>query len=121
MTFDKRFILLTLLAVLICGWQSGAQPHPANFKAQVKEIADAAWQESLSQSVSLRLKRQQPIEEFPDITLAQAEKDAASARALITRIDAIPRRNLDHEDALTLDIIRWEADSRVEAAKYYWL
>lgn len=121
MTFDKRFILLPLLAVLICGWQSGAQPNPANFKAQVKEIADAAWQESLSQSVSLRLKHQQPIEEFPDITLEQAEKDAASARAMITRIDAIPRQNLDHEDALTLDIIRWEAESRVEAAKYYWL
>src|SRR5262245_63846615 len=121
MSLDKRFIIALLLALCAFGCQSATQTNTAKPKAQVKEVADAAWQNALNRNISLRLKHQQPIKEFPDLTLARAEKDAASARALIAKMDAIPQQGLDHEDALTLAIIRWEAEGTVERLKYYWL
>ncbi|MGE0133018.1 MAG: DUF885 family protein [Blastocatellales bacterium] len=96
--------------------QDTAQP-----KAQVKEIADADWRHTLDQNIFLRLKYGLPIKKLPDLSPEQADKDDDYARSLIRKIDAVPKRNLDHEDALTLEILRWQAQSAVEGRKYYWL
>lgn len=116
---EKVFCLLILLAALACQSIAQAQDTP-RLKAQVKEIADADWQHTLDQNIFLRSKYGLPINKLPDISPEQAGKDADYARALIRKIDALPKQKLDHEDVLTLEIIRWQAQNTVEAQKFYW-
>ncbi len=119
----RKEIFCHLLILLIAlGCQSvGQAQDTAQLKAQVKEIADADWQYTLEQNIFLRLKYGLPIKKLPDISVEQAGRDADYARSLIRKIDAVPKQRLDHEDALTLDILRWQAQNAVEEQKYYWL
>lgn len=116
---ENLVYLLMLLFALGCHSVGQAQ-DTARLKAQVKEIADADWQHTLDQNILLRSKYGLPINKLPDISPEQIGKDADYARSLIRKIDAIPKQKLDHEDVLTLEILRWQAQNTVEAQKYYW-
>ncbi len=120
MVRKENFFSLLLLVTLGCQ-SAGQAQDTSRLKAQVKEIADADWQHTLEQSLFLRFKFGLPIKKLPDLSVEQAWKDASYARSLISKIDAVPQQKLDHEDTLTLDILRWQAQTVVEGQKYYWL
>jgi len=121
MTYKENFFHLLILLIALGCQSVGQAQDTARLKAQVKEIADADWQQTLEQNIFLRLKYGLPIRTLPDLSPEQAGKDADYARSLIRKIDAVPQQKLDHEDALTLDILRWQAQNAVEAQKHYWL
>ena len=87
----------------------------------MRAIADAAWEEAIGKSTTLRLKHGLQVLNLEDVTYEQAEKDAAFARSLVERIDAVARDGLSHDDELTLDILRWQAVATVEGIRHYWL
>jgi len=117
---ERCFRLVILLIALGC--QGIAQTRDvAGLKSRVKEIADADWRHKLEHNVFLRFKYGLPINNLTDLSQKRARDEADYARSLIRKIDAVPRRNLDHEDALTLDILRWQAQNTIESEKYYWL
>jgi len=126
MTRGTGLFLLLLLFLLTTGGQgAGPAQETSRLKAEVKQIADADWQHSLERSFYFRFKYGLPINKLADLTVEQARQDADYARSLIRKIDVIakpgPNPGLDHEDVLTLEILRWQAENTIEAEKYYWL
>lgn len=111
-------ILAFCLTVSGCG---DAPPPPVDWTAEVAAIADEAWQRTLSQSPYLQVRQGQLIRELPDLTPRQAAENVAFARRLLSRIEAIPEAQLTHEDALTLAILRWDAERTLEGEPFYWL
>ncbi len=68
----------------------------------------------------LKFRRGERVESFPDSTLEAAEVDAAFARDLLDRLAAIDEEAIDHEDWLSLELLRWNLGMLVEAPKHYW-
>ncbi len=57
---------------------------------------------------------------LPDVSLTAVERQADSARALLARLDRVPAAGLSHEEQLTLEILRHEANRRVREGDVYW-
>ncbi len=68
----------------------------------------------------LKFRRGEKVENFPDWTLEAAEADAAFARDLLDRLAGVDEEAIDHEDWLSLELLRWNLGMLVEAPKHYW-
>ncbi len=68
----------------------------------------------------LKFRRGERVEHFPDSTLEAAEADAAFARDLLDRLAGVDEEAIDHEDWLSLELLRWNLGMLVEAPKHYW-
>ena len=68
----------------------------------------------------LKFRRGEKVESFPDWTLEAAEADAAFARDLLDRLAGVDDGAVDHEDWLSLRLLRWNLGMLVEAPKHYW-
>lgn len=96
-------------------------PAPSSSSRRVLEVGDAYLKLVLDESPLLRLKHGLPIERLPDVSLAQEERDAAAAASLLARLDAIRASDLDHEEVLSLDVLRRQLRAALEAPKHHWL
>ena len=68
----------------------------------------------------LKFRRGEKVEDFPDWTLEAAEADAAFARNLLDRLAGVDEEAVDHEDWISLRLLRWNLGMLVEAPKHYW-
>ena len=68
----------------------------------------------------LKFRRGERVEHFPDSTLEAAEANAAFARDLLDRLAGVDEEAIDHEDWLSLELLRWNLGMLVEAPKHYW-
>ena len=68
----------------------------------------------------LKFRRGERVESFPDWTLEAAEADAAFARDLLDRLAGVDDGAVDHEDWISLSLLRWNLGMLVEAPKHYW-
>ena len=68
----------------------------------------------------LRFRRGEKVEHFPDSTLEAAESNAAFAQDLLDRLAGVDEEAIDHEDLLSLELLRWNLGMLVEAPKHYW-
>ncbi len=68
----------------------------------------------------LRFRRGERVEHFPDWTLEAAESNAAFAQGLLDRLAEVDERAIDHEDWISLELLRWDLGMLVEAPKHYW-
>lgn len=68
----------------------------------------------------LKFRRGEKVESFPDWTLEAAEADAAFARDLLDRLAGVDEEAIDHEDWISLRLLRWNLGMLVEAPKHYW-
>ncbi len=68
----------------------------------------------------LKFRRGEKVENFPDWTLEAAEADAAFARDLLDRLAGVDEEAIDHEDWISLRLLRWNLGMLVEAPKHYW-
>ena len=109
--------LTIVLALAACG------PQPADEQAAADLIA-AAGNEYLEfvadQDPYLKFRRGERVEHFPDSTLEAAEANAAFARDLLDRLAGVDEEAIDHEDWLSLELLRWNLGMLVEAPKHYW-
>lgn len=101
-----------------CGADRRPAPDPG---AQVAELAQDCWQFLLEQSPYLQVRQGGLIRELPDATVTQAQANVEFSRSVLERIDAIPREALTHEDALTLGLLRWDAEQTITGQEFYWL
>jgi uncharacterized protein (DUF885 family) len=83
-------------------------------ESPVAPLADELARFRLERSPVQRLRQGLLVERLPDLSEAQAERDAAFGRSLARRLAAIDERTLEHEDRLTLEILRWEAEELSE-------
>lgn len=121
-----RIGALAVAALVAAGLAACAAPNSGEKRAMdpaaaVAALAEEAWQEQLRQSVYLQVKQGLLVRELPDLTPEQAAADLRFARSLLDRIAAIPSGELAPQDALTLAVLRFDAEGTVAAEPYYWL
>jgi uncharacterized protein (DUF885 family) len=88
--------------------------------AGLARIVDDEWRHQLDDELGIRTRLGLPIEKLPDLSLAYVEAEAARARGLIERLDRIDEAALAHQDALTLALLRDQAEETVGAPAAYW-
>ena len=119
---SRRLDFLGLGSVLLFVACAGGGPETAgDYSAAVATIAEDAWDQLLAQSPYLQNRQGLRVTELPDLSEEQAAANVAWSREMLDRIDAIPLDELSHEDALTLECIRWDNQIAVESEPYYWL
>ena len=68
----------------------------------------------------LRFRRGERVDRFPDWTLEAAEADAAFAQGLLDRLAEVDKQAIEHEDWISLELLRWNLGLLVEAPEHYW-
>lgn len=98
-------------------------PAPAAENASqglVREVGEAWLQVLTRDNPARRLKLGLPIEKLPGVTLADEERTAAEAKALLNRLQPVKREELTHEEDLTLDVLRRQLKNQVDAPKSFY-
>jgi uncharacterized protein (DUF885 family) len=108
-----RLLVLVTVSALIAGQRAGPAPSGVE-RSPVAALADELAKFRLQRSPMLRLRQGLPVERLPDLSLAQAQRDAAFGRSFLDRLRRIDQKGLSHEDWLTREILRWEAEDLVE-------
>jgi len=102
-------------ALVLCTACATSQP-----KDSLKKIADDYWQHQLDQNVGLQIKFGIPTKHLPDVSYAQAEREAQFAQSLLRRLDTIRDADLGEDDRISLAILRWENQLAVDGLPYFW-
>jgi len=84
----------------------------------LQEIADDVWQHWLERDISLREKFGLPIEHLPDVTFAEAQREAEFARTILQRLDAV--QPADEDERLTAAIVRWHCERSIDELSLFW-
>jgi uncharacterized protein (DUF885 family) len=107
--------LLLLVGVSVLASAQGAGLAPSGVEGSpVTALADDLAKFRLERSPMLRLRQGLPVNQLPDLSEAQVERDAEFGRSLAERIARIDAKALAHDDWLTLEILRWEIDELTE-------
>ena len=113
--------VLTVAVCLLVACAPTTKPPAADYGAQVNALADEVWQRALDQSPYLQVRAGRLPRELPDLTPEQAADNAAFSRSILERLDAIPAESLDHQDAITAKMLRWDHQLVLDLEPFYWL
>ncbi|MGH9841633.1 MAG: DUF885 domain-containing protein [Blastocatellia bacterium] len=125
----QRLLLpITLAALLVSvaaliprpSGEASAQSATNKSSALLGQVAGEVWQRKLK-SPAARLEQGLPINELPRWSAANAEADAAFARDVLKKLEAVNEQELSHEEWLTLAVVRWDARNDSEEARHFWL
>lgn len=89
--------------------------------ARLAQIANEYWHRELETEPYFRLQRGATINNLPDISPRKSKQDAAFARHILHELEAVHPDRLEHQDWLTLKILRWQARQNTQWEKHYWL
>ena len=117
----RRSLLFCLALSIVSSLACSRRDIPVDYGDDVAHIADDAWEHLLEQSPYLQNRRGILVTEFADLTEAETIANLEWSRAMLERIDAIPLEALSHDDALTLECIRFDNEIALEGKPYYWL
>ncbi len=132
-----RLVGLTVAAVLCIFGVAGSAPggalaQPAGSgagaagatsgppAAQLATVAADYWRHQLEEDLGTRVREGLPIEHLPDLSPEYAERDAAWGRELRDRLARIDEAALGHQDWLTLELLREQAEESILAPRAYW-
>jgi uncharacterized protein (DUF885 family) len=79
------------------------------------------WDFFQKRSVSLRLRIGLPIDELPDLSEERVIADARYGVSLAEKLRGLRAHELSHEESLSLEILREQAQELTEARRDYWL
>ncbi len=103
--------------LLLCAACATSKP---NDSARLKQIADDYWSHQLEQNVWLQIKFGITTRHLPDVSYAQAERDAEFARSLLRRLQAIKAANLTEDQRISFEILQWENQLTADSLPYFW-
>lgn len=112
----RRIALAALLLSAAC-----ATAPPQTPSQRLAELIDAHWQRQLESDVSTRSELGLPIERLPDVSFAQAERDAAFARELLAKLETIDASALTADERLSLRILQHLQQTRIALLPHFWL
>src|SRR4051794_3606774 len=107
----KRWAAILPLALTAC---MTTAPHSDS----LQKIADDAWNYTVERNIELRAKFGLPVEHLPDVTFAEAERDADFARTLLRRLKTVQPAN--EEERLTAAIIRASSQRAIDDVPLFW-
>lgn len=116
----KLFLLFWLALLSVNAPAQLANKSSAQNSEKLQQIADEVWQRK-SQTPAQRLEQGLPVAELPHWSQARVEAEAAFARDVLKKLEAIHEASLSHEESLTLGMLRWDARNTIEDAKYFRL
>lgn len=87
----------------------------------LKEVGDEYWNLIVEENPAIRIKRGLKIIELPDVSYPYASYQAAFAESVLKRLQDVKLEELNHQDKVSLEILKWEAKNSSEALKFYWL
>lgn len=112
-------VLLSTILLSACGGPAGPVGNP---DALVDTIAEEVWQHALARDVYLRVREGLPVTSIPDITLEAARLDSAFYESVLDRLEPVDAAALnDEERRVTLRMLRWDMQARVDRVEHYWL
>ena len=79
------------------------------------------WDFLQRRSVSLRLRLGLPINDLPDFSEERVIADARFGVSLAEKLRGLREHELSHEESLSLDILREQAQELTDARRDYWL
>ena len=97
-----------------------AQSEENRDAALLARIVDEFWQDARKSGFYRPLIGGEVITELPDISENKAKTEAAFARHIARELRTVNPVKLNHQDWLTLKILKWETWRISEEAKYYW-
>lgn len=104
------------------GGETGGDPEPAAGSRRVlRQALDAVWDKTLEESLYLRLQEGLPVETLPEVSHVEALEDAAFARELLDRLEAVEAGELTYPESLDLAILRRQLEAAVEEPRCFWL
>jgi uncharacterized protein (DUF885 family) len=106
-------LLLSLFLWTGCVSTSGSQALTA--------IADDVWERRVAEDLAIRAKLGLPVEQMPDPSYEKALADAAAAKAILIRLDAIDESSLTAEERVLLRSLRWQQKLVVEGLDHFYL
>ncbi|MCI0413430.1 DUF885 domain-containing protein [bacterium] len=110
----KRIVLLFVLFLFF------ATLHAQNKSSTLlKQVADEYWQHELDESLYLRIKFGLPITDLPDPTLEDAKREAAFCNNILDKLKGVDPKEIDHEEFLSLEILKWECAQVVDLVRYF--
>lgn len=121
---DRRCFQIFLLAFSSCLQvlalaQNHAPPtHPED--ARLASIVEEYWQYPLTDTFYARFLAGVPLNDLPDISEEKAKSDAAFASHILRELHSVNQARLSHDDLITLNVLRWQAELEQGFAKYYW-
>src|SRR5215469_496168 len=97
------------------------KPGGGSSSALLARITNEYWQHQLQTQLYYRLQRGDRIDDLPDISEQRAKANAVFARHLLHELAAVKSTELDRQDWLTLEILRWRVQQETQWEKHYWL
>jgi len=82
-------------------------------------IVDDAWQE-LSRAFYIQRQIGSGLTRLPDVSFAEAQRRGTVGHKLLTRLDELPAVELPRDLRLTLQLVRFRAQTWVREAEEYW-
>ena len=114
--------ILALLCACVVNDQLDEQGSEAGGSAAVLERAIEDYVEYIIEpAVSRRIALGLPIAALPDRSAAKLERDADFATELLARLEGVDPDDLNHDQLLSLEILRWLARDLRGRAAFYWL
>ena len=113
--------LLSLPWLASSGAAAPAVPPAPSVSADLTRLLDDYWQLRLEDDLAARQQLGLPLTRLPDASAADAERRAAAAAALLTRMERLDPRGLSHEESLSLEVARWECRQAVAVRDHVWL
>ncbi len=87
---------------------------------RAQSVLDKTWRR-MNDSFLSRLVEGRPVDSFPDLSEAEAQRTASHARAALAAIDGIELEALPHPVALSVRSARFQLGIDVQAGERYWL
>jgi len=87
----------------------------------LREVGDDYWKLMLEESPYLRLQKGLKINKLPDISFRHRQYITEIAQSFLKRLEVIKADELNHEEWITLEILKWELTKIVNNLKYFWL
>ena len=110
----KRLLLsLVALLPLACATGGGSR--------ELAALVDRHWQRELEQNAVARADLGLPVEHLPQISHAQAERDAAFAREMLAELRRIDPARLTDDERITLGVLSTLQREKAAALPHYWL
>ena len=112
-----------LLAVLLpcaCSGNGTVDQRDASVR-ELDRARDVYWEHAVESSAYLRTMLELPTDRLPDTSPASAERDAAVGAEVRTLLQAVDAADIDHDQFISLEILRWLARDLEERAAFYWL
>ena len=113
--------LLVVLGLPACGSRTtdGEAAGPRS-SALIASVGDEYAAFAAEQSPYIKFRRGETVTEFPDWTLEAAEANAAFAQGLLDRLADIDEQAIEHEDWISLELLRWNLGLLIKAPEHYW-